>query len=554
MTASWSGWAARTQPKKRIAAPVIAGLAVAWLGLGGPLAAQSIGLAPEHDLPAWLDRWSVLAPRADLPRHFPTAGSALPAGLFPATTIGLFWTAANPAGLAGAVDSAWTEFRAAAAGSRGAFRRPLDPGGTRLRQISATSWRPLTDRVTMLGRVVLDQERFDPGSQADESEPYPTSPFVTTDSSTSPTRRTRARLEGVAAWRLGAWALGADLGYETNERRTIEAGFARLTRQTMPGVALGVTRTAGGLTVGLVGRYRNRAETIDLTERAAEGQVVDLAGYQGVTPISVNQSYYRRIDEDVPSASLGLSGAGLGGRWVAFVEVSRLRERRTRQQQDQPAYDRWNAGAWTAGAAYQRGLGRSGRWRLTLDGRFTALTGDGDLALDSAGTVFTATERAFEGRAELRRLRSAGGWSGLIAVKSRYENRVRNDSIAVIGSKIQTAGLGVELELGHPLAPGVAFLASGGLVSQASSAAIPAPLVQGAVYQRLIAPELDFYARDLTPWSAGLALRWQASARTALWLAGHAEGVSPRGPMGPTGYTGSAGRSASSVVLGVVLR
>jgi len=69
----------------------------------------------------------------------------------------------------------------------------------------------------MLGSVVLDQERLDLGSQSDETEPYPTSPFVTTDTSTSPVRRTRARLEGVAGWTLGNWGLGIAVGYDTRD-------------------------------------------------------------------------------------------------------------------------------------------------------------------------------------------------------------------------------------------------------------------------------------------------------------------------------------------------
>lgn len=536
---------------------------VALHGLGVmPAAGQSLGLAPDRDLPGWLTRWSVLAPRADLPRYFPSASTALPVSLFPETPIGLFWTGANPAGLAGAVERARADLTAASANTSGTYRRPLDPGGIALKQLSATAWTPVSSRLSMLGRVVLDQERFDPGSRSDETEPYPSSPFVTTDSSTTPTRRTRARLEGVAGWRLGQWALGADLGYDARENQTIEAGFVRRSLQAMPGLAVGVTRRLGGVQMGLTGRYRYRAETIFLTERAAEGQVIDLHGYREVTPISVQQSYYRRNEEGVRSAGVGLSGSlGARARWVLFGERAGLRERRTVQQQDQPAVDRWNADNWTVGGAYQRSLGSDSRaadagrrWRLTVDGRYTTLAGKGDLALDSAGTVFLANERAFEGLAELRLVPAAGGWTGLVALSTRLERRVRNDSVALIGSAIRTGSVGFSLELGRAVSRTVTVIGTAALVSQASVATIPNPLVQRAVYRRLLAPELDFSARDVAPLAFGGLIRWEASRHTGLWLGVRTETVSPRGATGPTGFSPNGTRSVTSVVFGVVQR
>ena len=516
------------------------------------VAAQAVSLAPERDLPAWLTQWSVLAPRGDLPRRLPgTGSSAVPVSLFGRTPIGLFWTAGNPAGLAHGVDSARTDFLATAGRTRGEFRRPLDPAASELKQITASSWRPLDSRLTVLGRVVLDQERLDPGSRADETEPYPTSPFVTTDSSLTPTRRTRARLEGVAGWALGNWSLGADLGYEARDNQTIEAGFLRRSRLAMPGLALGVARQLGGVRFGLTGRFRHRAETVLLTERASEGQVVALEGYRDVRPLSVQQSYYRLIEEDVPSGSVGAEGALGMARWVVFGEVARLRERRTRQEQDNPAHDRWDADSWTIGGAYQRPLGR--RWVLTADGRYTQLTGHGDLVLDSAGTVFTANERVFDGRVELRLLPAASGWTVLVALVGRYERRVRNDSIAVVGSRFVIKAPGLAIEIGRVVAPSLMVLGTEAMTSSVATSTIPAPLARGAVYRTLIAPELDLEARNATPLAVGGAVRWQASGRTALWLSGRIERVSPNGTS-PSGFGPDGGRSASAVMLGVVMR
>lgn len=540
--------------RRRLGSSLAGATLAAWSALASPVRAQSLGLSPDHQLPSWLTRWSVLAPRADLPRWNPSASTAVPVSLLAKTPIGLFWTGGNPAGLAGSVDSARTDIMAAMGRTRGDFRRPLEPSGMNLSRLSATSWRPFDRRLTMLGSVVLDQERLDQGSQSDETEPYPTSPFVTTDTSTAPIRRTRARLEGVAGWTLGNWGLGIAVGYDTRDNQTIKGGVVRRFRQTMPGVGVGATRRVAGIQAGITARYRDRSETTLLTERTAEAVVVQLEGYQDAAQLGVQRSHYRRIEEGVASASLGLEGRLGAGRWVLYGERARLRERRTRQQQDDPAFDRWNADSWTAGGAWQRALGSRGRWLLTLDARYTSLTGDGDLATDSTGTVFIATERAFEGLAELRLLPAVGGWTGLIAISLGSERRVRNDSVAVIGSDVKTFGPGVSLEIGRSLSSAVTLIATGGLVSRASNSAIPAPLLRGPVYQRLIAPELDFYARDVAVASAGAALRWDVSTHTGLWLSARTESVRPRGLIGPTGFGPEGSRRASSVILGVVMK
>jgi hypothetical protein len=104
------------------------------------------------------------------------------------------------------------------------------------------------------------------------------------------------------------------------------------------------------------------------------------------------------------------------------------------------------------------------------------------------------------------------------------------------------------------LASAVTLIATGALLSRGSNSAIPAPQLRGPVYQRLIAPELDFNSRDVTVVSAGAALRWEVSAHTGLWLSARTESVSPRGLIGPTGFGPGGSRTASSVILGVIMR
>ena len=91
------------------------------------------------------------------------------------------------------------------------------------------------------------------------------------------------------------------------------------------------------------------------------------------------------------------------------------------------------------------------------------------------------------------------------------------------------------------------------MTSSVATSAIPAPLARGAVYRRLIAPELDLEARNATPLSVGGAVRWQASGRTALWLSGRMERALPRGTS-PSGFGPDGTRSASALMLGVVMR
>lgn len=524
----------------------------ALLLVGGtcPLAAQSLGLDPDRDLPAWLSARSPLAPRADLPRRLPSAGTALPLGVFGAPRIGLFWTAGNPAGLARELTDTRSDFFGGVCRTQGDYRRPLDPGAASLKQAWATSWTPIDSRFNGLGRVVLDQERLDPGTHSDETEPYPTSPFVTADTATSAVRRTRARLEGAAGWRLGGWALGAIVGYDTRENQTIQAGFVRRTRQAMSGVTVGVSRLMGGVALGLHARYRRRAETINLTERAGFGRVIDLEGYRNVQPLYLGEQFYhRRIDENVPSAGASASGTMGRVRWVVYADLARLRERRTRQEQDNPVLDRWNADSWTTGGELQRAIGVRGL--LTLAARYTRLTGTGDLALDSTSVLFTANEHLFDGSSELRIRPAVNRWSGVLVLRLRQERRIRNDSVAAIGTAVRAATLGASVAVSRSLSDRMGFELGADLGNYVANSQLPAPS-RGAVYLSYIAPELDVYARNATPYAVNATLRWRASARAGVWAAARYENLNPQG-VSPSGVGPGGSRTAGYVLLGVTV-
>ena len=512
---------------------------------------QSTSLAPETERPRWLDAWSPLS-RVDLARRLPGPGSAAATLLLPPPRVGTFWTAGNPAGLRSELADTRSDFGLALGTQSGTFRRPLDPKEHHLSQANAFAWKPMTDRFALLGRVVLDRERYDPGTQADLVEPYPSSPFVTIDTASTATRRTRARLEGVGSWQLGRLGAGLALGYETRTHETIQSGFIRRTRQTLPGVIAGVSAKFGSVTIGAFGRWRNRAETIRLLERTAQGKVIQLQGLKEVPVLDIASAYYRRADEDIGAAGLSLAG-GLGPtRWVAFGERTRLRERLTRQEIDQPASDRWDADGWMVGAAAQRPLGA--RRLVTVEARYTTLDGSADAVLDSAGVIFQATERGLVGSAEFRIVPDSVGWALVIGVNVSSERRLRNDLSVTTGTRVNGLSTGVAIEIGRAVSPRTFLTATAALASYSANSTLPGPTVLGAIYRTYTLPELDLASRDARPWLGALGGRWRASPTTSLWVVLRGERLAPVGAVGPTAFGPTGTRTAVSVAAGVTIK
>jgi hypothetical protein len=515
------------------------------------VAAQTPGSGTESAQPGWLETWSPLQARADLPRRLPSVGAVPASLLLPPPRVGLFWTAGNPGALLEELSDTRTDFALALGHESGPLRRPLDPRERSVRQASGMGWTPVDARLALLGRVVFDQEHFDPGARADVVEAYPTSPFVTLDTSTTATRRTRVRLEGAASLQLGAWGLGLALGYEAREHQTIEAGFVRRTRQTVPGATIGLTRTVGPVRFGPYARWRSRAETIFLIERAAEGLVVQLEGLRDVPPLEILSLYYRRIEEDIPSAGWSIAGSLGGGNWTLYAERSWLRERLTRQERDDPAQDAWDANGWSAGGAYQRLVGR--RTLFTLDARHTTLRGNGDLALDSTGVIFQAVERAVVTSADLRVLPDTGGWALVVGVQVRWEHRLRDALTVPIAAEITGLTSGVSVEVGRVLSPRVFATATIGSASYSANSSFPSPTALGPVYRAYVLPEYDLASRPAQLWMGAVGVRWTVSPGTSLWMRATGERVSPTRP-GPTSFGPSGSRSVVGATIGVTLR
>ena len=503
-------------------ARAVAALCAAALG-ARPAVSQVAGGSSENQ-PSWLVTWSPLETRADLPRRLPFVDGA--GGLLlPPPRVGQFWTAGNPAALQHELSDTLTDFGVTLAHESGSLRRPLDPGASSQRRASAMGWMPLTERVAVIGGVTLEQETFDPGSHADVVEAYPTSPFVTIDTSISATRNTGARLEGAVSTRFGTWGLGLALGYDALERETISAGLVRRSRRAVPGATLGLTKQIGAIRLGPYGRWHSSAETVYLIERAGEGLVIQLEGLRDVQPLDILSFYYRRIEETTPTAGWSVAGPLGRGSWALYVERSWLRQRLTRQEADNPASDTWDAVAWSGGGAYQRPL--RARALLTVELRYMKLRGDGDLALDSTGVIFRANESAIVGSAEVRVLPDSSHLAVAIGLQVRWEHRQRDALTVPIAAEVTGLTNSVTIVLGRQLSSRLFGTATLGTAGYSANSSYPAPYALGSIYQTYELPEYDLASRPAHPWLGAIGLRWTASPRTSLWLTAAAQHVSP---------------------------
>lgn len=514
--------------------------------------AQSFGLDGEHDFPVWMRGWSGLRLAADLPRRLPGAGVAISSLVFGAPRVGTFWTAGNPAGLVDGIRDTRSDFTAGWSRQRGDYRRPLDPGAARLMQGGAQAWKGFSPTFSMLGRVELDQERLDPGTRANATTPYGSSPFVTVDTAGTGVRRTRAVLEGVAGWKLGRWGLGVTVGFEARDHSTILSGVVRRVTGSTPGLVLGATRRLGGVEFGVQGRYRHRAEEIRVFERTQNARVLQLTAYSEAIPVDLIEPYFRRTEEDASAFGANLSGKFDRVTWAAVAEVTKLQTRLSRQRINDPATDRWNASGWEARGEVQRPLGSRGL--LTLHARIVSVSGDGDLVTDSSGVIFTADESAFETEAELRLLPAERGWAGTLTVGWARESRQRQDLGAQLGSNISATTPSVALELGRTVGSSLFVSVGGAMAAYGPTSVIANPASRGPVYRYYIAPELDLYASRATPTALSFLLQYRTGKAATLWLSGRAERLSSSESAPLSAFTPSGSRTASSFAGGIMLR
>lgn len=473
--------------------------------------------------------------------------------LFGAPRIGTFWTAGNPGALAQQIRDSRADYLALLGGERGGYRRPLDPESARLLRGQAQGWRAITPRFSLIGAVRLDQTRTD-SSRADFAEPYGSSPFTLTDTLGTPMRRIGAVLEGGAGWQLGAWGLGLALGYAQDENLSTLSPVVRRIRAVTPAATAGITRRAGSLVFGLSATGRYTSESALLVGRFGSTLAQDLAGYRSVPGIPVNPTGgdARRRVADVLGVGVSVEGGSpSGSHWIVAAGRHQSRERLTRQETNDPAWDRWNQSNWDFQVALQSPLGS--RRLLTIQAGYVTRRGEGALAADTTGFVFTARESEFKVEAELRLLPAVGAWEGRVGVGLVREAMTRSDSIARVGTIVTSFTPSIAMELGHPLGERAAVALGAGYAHYGPTSTLPRPGSLNAVFRTYVVPEYAVYSSRANVLTFSTLGRYRVSGSTAVWVSARMERVSPTDrPASP--YTRPDGsRSTVNLVAGVTV-
>jgi hypothetical protein len=519
--------------------------------LPAPAGAQSLGIVPGQELPGWMTTWSPLNELGTLSRQLPAAAPGrlrLHAG---AERIGQFWSAGNPAGLAFELDDARSELSATRGDVDGALRRPLDAASSAVTRVGGSGWQPLGSRGAVNGGVLFDRTLRDPGTLSNVNDPYASSTLVTTDTSTSALRTTRARLEGAGGWRLGAWGVGVALGYDTRTTNTDAAPFTRRNRAVLPAATAGVVRrfADGRLHAGVRAGWQGGEETVSLVSLGATGSVYQLAGYREIPALHIGSTpYYRRTSRNAAVAGVSLGGRAGAGRWVAYADMTRRDEGATNERANDPAKDEWTSTGSVVGGAWQQPLDRWGTL-ITIQARSVAVDGEATLYPGIAG--MRSSERVTEGSAELRLAPLGARWTALARGSFGIERRERDDAGAEASSLIEAVTPAIELELGTRIAPRLEVMGGYAFARYAGSGRIPSSASRGMMFQRLIAPELDIATSVLIAHSGGSALRWRANDRTSIWLTGRVERVSAA--TSPHTFLPEGTRTGNTVSIGVTM-
>ncbi|MEP6507761.1 MAG: DUF6850 family outer membrane beta-barrel protein [Gemmatimonadales bacterium] len=515
------------------------------------VSAQQLGVSPGNDVPSWLQTWSPLVIDGNLPRVLPSASAALPSLLMPAPKTGLFWSAANPAAIPWDIDDSRVDMAAAHSSQAGTFRRPLDPEGAQLSQVSGSGWQPVGKRGALVGRAVFDRNTDNGGTRSDILDPYGSSPFVVADTTTSVVRQTRARLEGAGGWRLGNWGAGLALGYDTRNSATAAAPFARRNRAVQAGATVGILRSFRNdrLEAGASGNWNGGKESIALFEYAQEGFLYLLQGYREIIPSQIDVIYNRRMLNDSRSGRLSIGGKTGALRWVAYGGAGHFRQRLTSIGQDNAPTDEWATTSGTGGISLQTNV-IGGRGLLTAEASATSLTGSATQVLPSRRGL-DAEERVARARAEIRVPPRGDGWSAVVSAAIQSDHRLRSDTAAKVSTTVDGITPSVSVEIGRHLSKEVSLMGGYAIARYSASGSVPSPLSRGDIYKTFFAPELAIETSASTSQAGSAAIRWNHTGRAAFWIAGRYERLTPAGvnsTFRPPGY-----RSAGSLWVGVTL-
>jgi hypothetical protein len=520
------------------------------LGTGSETAAQEPGRAPARELPQWLFTWSPLNDVGTLPRRLPAASEGGPSLLHPVERVGVFWSGANPAALPWEVKDASSDLFAVRAGESGEYRRPLDPGATRVTRGGGMGWQPLGARGAVVGSVLFDRTIKDPGPISNVSDPYSSTPLVVVDTTTPALRVTRARLEGAGGWRLGDWGVGLSLGYDTRRTATVAAPLVRLQRAVLPAGSAGVVRDLadGRLQLGVRAGWQGGEETVSLAPVGATGEMWQLVGYAEVPRIFIGPAVVRRISRRARSIGVGAAGFAASARWYAFAETERRHERESGVGSQDPPQDKWDTDGRTVGAALQLPL-RTERAVLTLSGRIRSVRGAAEL--HPARTGFSSDETEASGSGEVRFGTASDAWSSVVRASVLRDRRERSDSAADLRSEIAGITPGVAVEVGRRVSPRLLVIGGYALARYAGTGTIPLASAQGPIFQRVFAPELDIATSNILAQAFTGGLRWQMQPGRQLWVSATAEQL--RSQQTDRFFAPGGRRNTHSVSMGVTL-
>ncbi len=500
--------------------------------LAGPAAAQQAPSGGMSHAP-----WLAWGPVQSVPVHpmaAPPTWTWLPGLLSDPVPLGNFWTAGNPAALPGEVGARQAGLAAAMSDESGSFRRPLDPGGIRGRTAAAMGWQPLGERGAIAGEVRHDELLMDPGGPSIMAHPYSTSPFVVFDTTLTPHRVQRTRLQGAGGREIGSVRVGASLGFEARNGHSTISRVPRLARSSRPAGTVGLEvplGSDGSLRAGVRARWAAESETASIFA-VSGGTFVTLAlGYappiESPLPPGSGLRYMRRDQEE---SGLGVTLSGDRGRWSWTVhgERSVLDEAlRSEPQIDAPAH-RWRADLTWAGIALQVSPEPESPLAVMLRGEWTELSGDGTEA-SADSVVHDARVRRVAGVAELRYTPAPGAWGARGTVEFGQEWHETGDPLpgllrsAIEGRTIRAGG-----EVSHRPADRLRVAAGYWISLYSAGGSAPRP---GAL-PRAIRPWAGAAMAHASTRSAGhaatLGAEWGGSGRASLQALGSWSSVQDR--------------------------
>jgi hypothetical protein len=505
----------------------------------------------------WLTAWSPLAPIAEHPRSLVRLGAGPQLLVAPAPRVGLARFARHAAALPLEIrDTAdggrFEELRLRAAHDAGDYRRPLDAPAATVLQGAGLGWRTLGTRGAGIGRVVVDREAQGESPPTSRVQPYTSSPFVVADTLDPEVSRARARLEGMAGWRVLGFGVGLAAGVDTREVRSIDTPLRRGSRATRQALGGGVSRALPwmGLVVGAHARWQEGRENASLVPGPGQGIAFSIRGYAEPDSLVVaTTSLIRRIDARADAAGVGAGARVLGAEVVAYADVT---SRRERHAEGSPAIvaasprDRWSATGREWGVAVQR---RAWGERALLTGwaRGSSLEGDARRP-DLEGIIFTAEESRVELLGEARLALPGSRWRFALQGGTTRDAVTRLDYVASLRSDVVAWRPSLHAEAARTVGASAAVSLALGARQQATSSTIPRAADQGPVYRGYVAPALAVDAGAATVLGGALTARWRLRDAT-WWVALGAESLSRAGAELSSAPEGS--RTLWSMAVGV---